>query len=283
MNLEERSKILQVKGACFNCLKTGHMSWNCPSDWRCKNCGGLHHKILCRQSSEKPKDSEVKITNTGLATSTETYLKTIMINVLASNGKQVKVRVLIDDGAQLSYISQDLIEELGLKSIGEVSLQHSLFGGVLTETQHHKKYELKMRYAREEKCMNFQLLDKKKLCGRIERLAVGPLMHELKRKKIFINDIGPGCPEINILIGANYSGKILVGRAVQMENGMTAVNSIFGWVLFGEPDSPSLESCAHLVTSSLLVQDISIEHLWQLEAIGIKDSVERKSQDDVRI
>ena len=42
---ETKKNILQKKGRCFGCLRSGHISKDCPA--RCYRCGGKHNLPLC--------------------------------------------------------------------------------------------------------------------------------------------------------------------------------------------------------------------------------------------
>lgn len=44
----------KVKGSrlCYNCLYPGHLTANCSSTANCFNCGGRHHTILCRSTTQ---------------------------------------------------------------------------------------------------------------------------------------------------------------------------------------------------------------------------------------
>ncbi len=46
---EKRFDVLRKSGLCFNCLRSGHMSKQCPSGG-CRQCGRRHNTIFCRES-----------------------------------------------------------------------------------------------------------------------------------------------------------------------------------------------------------------------------------------
>lgn len=81
------------------------------------------------------------------------------------------------------------------------------------------------------------LLDQDVICEVIPRIPKGPLLQELKRHKIWISDIGNDPWEIEILLGSDIYRKILTGEVIQLEGGLTAINTKLGWTLCGESDS----------------------------------------------
>ena len=57
---EDRRRILQRVGRCYVCLRKGHISRNCRSSMKCKNCRGRHHISICSQpSGEATRNSSV--------------------------------------------------------------------------------------------------------------------------------------------------------------------------------------------------------------------------------
>jgi len=202
-----------------------------------------------------------------------------MIEVIGPRGNR-KVRALLDDGAQRSYILKQTVEDLGLVATGNQNLFHTVFGGGQSQIQ-HQKYSVKCRTVREKEYHEFEVLDQQQICGKIERIPYGAWMHQLKSKNIWVSDIGYGSPEIEILIGSDVIVKIETGVSVQLQENLRAVESIFGWAVQGvNPATQYWNSASQLSVSvsDMFVSDLSVEQLWSLETIGIRDPSESKSK-----
>ncbi|GFU90969.1 DUF1758 domain-containing protein [Trichonephila clavipes] len=68
--------------------------------------------------------------------------------------------------------------------------------------------------------------------------------------------------EINLLIGADVLGKLLTGNSVELESGLTAVETKLGWTVFGKG------SCVKdniVTTLSMHSMNIPVNKLWELE------------------
>ena len=60
--------------------------------------------------------------------------------MLYSDSRKLNIRAVIDDGSQRMYISTYVGKFLDYKPTGIVSIAHSLFGGVNTQSQTHDIY-----------------------------------------------------------------------------------------------------------------------------------------------
>ncbi|GBN22898.1 hypothetical protein AVEN_254540-1 [Araneus ventricosus] len=57
------------------------------------------------------------------------------------------------------------------------------------------------------------------------RLPKEQILKELKRHKIWISDLGDGCPKIEMLLGSDVYSKVITGGVKQLKEGLTAVNT----------------------------------------------------------
>jgi len=107
-------------------------------------------------------------------------------------------------------------------------------------------------------------------------------MNELKRKQIWISDLGEGSPEIEVLLGADAFSKLMTGQTLSLSNGLTAIETALGWTLMGECKEmipTSIENLAMTVTD-MQITEASVDQLWNLEKIGICDPVETLSKTE---
>ncbi len=191
--------------------------------------------------------------------------------------KKRRVRMLLDCGSQKSYISEHIAKELGLKSKETVRVNHQLFGGAEVVGQPHKIYNLKVGDLNGTYALSIPLMDQPRICGGVSRVAEGQWMEELRRRGILLNDVDPSdSTEIDLLMGADYLGEILTGGIIQLQNGLTATETKFGWTIMGKQKanrSFAMTSLTMTLTSS------TVEELWRLETIGIMDPIEVKSKE----
>ncbi|GFT84327.1 DUF1758 domain-containing protein [Trichonephila clavipes] len=107
------------------------------------------------------------------------------------------------------------------------------------------------------------------ICGYIPKIEDKQVLNELKRKKIKFTDSFRKETEINLL------RKLLTGNSVELEFGLTAVETKLGWTVFGKG------SCVKdniVTTLSMHSMNIPVNKLWELEVLGISSPTEIEKQ-----
>lgn len=126
---EQKIKLLNKINFCTNCIYD-HDGAKCYSAKRCHKCNESHHTILhdyfANQSQsanyldlEHPEQQE-QHSNSNVYTSqrdelSEILLATALVKVTAADNSQHVMRALIDQGSQVSVISERAAQQLGLK------------------------------------------------------------------------------------------------------------------------------------------------------------------------
>ena len=122
----DRKNILLKYAKCFNCLASGHRSFQCKSRVNCSVCKGRHHVAIC---SNRSIDNVTSVKRDSLAQATSSVpsldpnatswvgntagsgekvaLQTALANVNAR--KECRVRVLFDNGSQKHSLPQRLL------------------------------------------------------------------------------------------------------------------------------------------------------------------------------
>lgn len=135
MSKEMKLKTVNNHQLCINCL-FNHNGNNCYSTKRCRKCHGNHHTVLhecftqqkpnftsgpTKQQSNYKKQEENKPQNNsnGVHASqrevSEILLATALVRVTSADSTQLVLRALIDQGSQLSLISERAAQQLGLE------------------------------------------------------------------------------------------------------------------------------------------------------------------------
>jgi len=195
-------------------------------------------------------------------------LKTLEVRIEGPEGI-ARVRELIDEGSQRSYIKRSLMSQLGLEAEGGEEIIHSLFSAVNTSAQHHERFKVTNQNVKGAGHMRLTVLDQVKICERIPRVESDTLLKELNHKGIFIQDVGSDFPDIKLLIGADSFQGLMTGQLVDLKNGLTAGETVLGWTIIGKP-STAHENIAMTVTNMSICSS-NVQQLWDLETIGIMD------------
>ena len=160
----KRKDILRRDRRCFLCLKRGHRAASCDKLTNCHNCNKRHLQSICDRSRVPPSDREQQNTSTpkikpndktqnkgareatvvgeirnqyvlttaNFSTKTSVVLQTATAYPQGNGAaKIVPVRILFDIGSQRTYITKDLKNRLGLKTIKTETLNLNTFGDKL--------------------------------------------------------------------------------------------------------------------------------------------------------
>ncbi|XP_071642242.1 uncharacterized protein [Temnothorax longispinosus] len=111
----ERKSIVESKNLCFNCLGN-HPITKCPSTKTCIICNAKHHSLL-HDGTSKPAVAEAS-TLTAVQHDDDRkaiLLATARLSITDRHGNQQPVRALIDQGSEVSLISEALAQRLKLQ------------------------------------------------------------------------------------------------------------------------------------------------------------------------
>ncbi|XP_072389317.1 uncharacterized protein [Diabrotica undecimpunctata] len=193
-------------------------------------------------------------------------------------GKSRHVRALIDTGSQKSYILKATAKFLGYQSKGKISLVHGLFGGS-NLMQNHDCYDVELNH--DTYSCTFEALDQAVICNSVSSIFDGPWTEELRKLNIEISDSYDSTP-IELLIGSDIAGKLYTGRRHILNCNLVAIETLLGWTLMGKIPVETHSNLA-MISLSLFVNNAPITNLWELDVLGIKDPMERKTRDETAL
>ncbi|GFV48757.1 integrase catalytic domain-containing protein [Trichonephila clavipes] len=129
--------------------------------------------------------------------------------------------------------------------------------------------------------------DQKNICSGISRINDSRVLQKLATHNIFISDSSANnklclfekySDEIHILLGSDIVGKF-TGEVKQLSEGLTAVNTRLGWTVMGKISCEfKFELENSLLVHSLFTNREKISNLWELDSIGMKNPIEKKSK-----
>ena len=147
---QKRLEIVKKANICFNCLGHHKIS-QCGSNFRCKRCKHKHHTSLCKPNHEEPKPRDedrddqgskdsrpeqpknmshatltpVSYHTTQNRTTTEVHPACLLQTAIAPVSVgcvRVHANILFDEGAQRSFITEDLAAKLNLQPVSSKNI-----------------------------------------------------------------------------------------------------------------------------------------------------------------
>ena len=304
-SIEERIRYVKIHGFCFNCLKRGHSVKSCNIQITCKKCNGRHHTLIHNRNPANTENLEVEdslgnspsgneqvnVMNVRNRSYYNSILPTASCLVKNSFGEFTVCRVMLDTGAEVNLITEELSRKLGLPrenlnlQIASVTSKTSSTKGkygltiasrfnkrekiqvdafVLPELMdYHPSSKIKLRSA--EKIKHFKLADPDyETPSKIDMiLGVDAFFEILKSDRWFLKDDGVWLHETTfgyIIAGGKFDDKSVVAR----------VNSI---------STVSDECLNKTLTEFWKIEDVNRE----IKPIDSEDQCERYFLDNTKL
>ncbi|CAK9801742.1 hypothetical protein ANTPLA_LOCUS2930 [Anthophora plagiata] len=253
----ERREIVRRHARCFNCLSRRHAVRECPSKHTCRICRKRHHSALHLDSdsdsrlttgnshsiapvetvARTPNDVISHQTSVNSTTRHSMLLTTASVTVGVPGGRRVLVRALIDQGSEVTFISENLAQLLRAKRI-RMPTSLIAIGGVSAGAPRHAAQIFVSHRASTNPSFGTVALILKSLTAYTPKPYpdVASFAH-LSDLEWADTDPAASTP-IDILIGADLYGDIIrEGVRKGSSGGPIAQNSIFGWIISGPRES----------------------------------------------
>ena len=307
-----RLAVVKNAGLCFNCLGR-HKVFQCPSKFTCRECRKKHHTSLCHAFTIEPapgsqptsavttstdqatpptvtttaqtirattqsQDTRTTAATTSLsAISTSVcLLKTAIANVSAGQ-TTVEGHILFDEGAQRSFITQELADQLQLQPNNYEHISVSSFGEQVSASKRLAVAAISIETLNKGH-IPISVLVVPKLAAPIRNsvrthldklpyLQGLPLAHPVTNDENF---------HISILIGADFYWQFIQDRIVRGD-GPTGVESRLGYLLSGPLPSPQVYiTCSQVLTLSCITELVDCDNFWQIESTAVKQNSDRE-------
>ena len=276
---DSRMKVVKDKRLCFNCLGK-HPVAKCSSSNRCLKCRRKHHTTICNsrpagnQPASLPTSSETAVlhSNTTLPDK-EVLLKTAIATVTSQSHVQTTANILFDEGAQKSFITEQLATQLNLKKETTETIYLSSFGSTTNKLQQVDVATVHV-VTDDRQTIPVRVL----IVPTISTPINNKLQHAVSKYPYLrgLKLAHPGTADssftISMLIGADFYWDLVEDHVVR-GNGPTAMKSKLGYLLSGpvhvQPDDSRATEHILNALATPLPADM-LERFWSLESMGIQ-------------
>ncbi|KAJ8983610.1 hypothetical protein NQ317_004248 [Molorchus minor] len=284
----ERFKAIKNKSRCLNCLSTTHLVKACDSDSVCTKCARKHHSLLHYAKSndgekvtpcpdpliispvESSTSNGADVTDNSvfagvIASSSTILLATAVVNILDISGSPVPIRMVIDCGSQVNFISEKCVQRLGLVRTHSSLAIRGLNQQPAAKSRGVTNCSLRSRTRDHLKLVvEAQIISN--ICSDMPSVTLSTqswdhLLH-LKLADPYFYHKQP----IDMLLGAGVFPQILLGNIIPgNHNTPTALDTIFGYILMGKVDNiGDLDNSCLFVENAL---EDCVKRFWELEQI----------------
>jgi len=291
-----KKAIITKAGLCYNCLSSSHRSADCPSKFRCRHCGGKHHTTICEKSDKqqnipsapspgnKESPSPGNTSESVHATFTPTQMGYEYPILLKTAVSQVKVgnlsrdaNILLDEGAQRSFITKDLADDLGAKPVSTQNISMSSFGSTEHSLRRLEVTTVDVITEQGDK-IPLRVLVVPHIATPLKRQHNADInnMPHLRGLRL-AHPVSSGNFSINLLIGADHYWDIVQDTIIRGDRGPTAMQSKLGYLLSGPIGSRGKQDSATTILhiAAHKEEEFDVKKFWSIESLG------KSSNDDL--
>ena len=305
-DFEERKEIVRRNRLCFKCLVKGHNIRNCRNKRNCFNCkASNHHTAICGKYDRKRKFEEnvesINQVSNFIGSQTTVLLQTASGVASDNRGKRsVPVKVVLDSGAERTYITEKLVRLLKLNPNSSKNVVLNTFGDPEGKSVTLKDYSFCVKNPKRDCNLYLTGFAVPVICVPLTVYDVNVIEASFPLfKDLCFSDTELNTREIDLLIGMDYYWSVVEDENIRCDTeGLVAVNSKLGWLLSGplrsskENESSTVKLATHTMFISFNenereVKELNnqVEKFWDLDTLGIRDneiSVYDKFMNDVK-
>lgn len=294
---DARRCFAQENGLCFICLYNNHSAKACKTNFKCHLCKKRHHTLLHPSSVSQPmgensmrsdesdvetegatasstrveKSSEqtvVSCVSTGNCKET-VLLTTALVKAKSKNGTYLNMRALLDQGSQGSFITESMVQYLGLKKTLNKHTVTGVGGNNNLLSKATVTLHLKSRI-NPSVCIKVSAYVLKSITSLLPSVEATPV----EWVSLTADDLAD--PEyykpnkIDVLLGAEiYSQVIRAGIKRSTGGRVLAQDTTLGWIISGVVETETSSgaetlSCITVMHVSIQADDF-LKKFWELE------------------
>lgn len=283
MSAPDRRRMAADKSLCFICLLAGHQARACQDvRRRCSHCDQKHNSLLhdpdapTRASQQQQPAVQAHTSSAMSGQRTRVLLATAIVNVRDNGGEIRQMRALLDQGAEASFISENAAQTLQLPRSNERVEVEGLGGVNAGRSTQSMVICVSDRFG-----SGYSVDVAALVIPRINNQGGERVMNSNQcpaRLWPHTSDLEMADPEfmqlhpIDILLGGEVYGKLLMSGVRQHAGLPTAQNTHLGWILSGPMQQPQHVStkASHVIVSHHTSVDDQLARFWQLEEITTK-------------
>ncbi|KAH7983790.1 hypothetical protein HPB52_014359 [Rhipicephalus sanguineus] len=293
LSADDKRVRLRNNNCCFRCGTRNHIARLCKKSYSliCGTCRRRHLTILCELSKpvdglppttesvalERPSLPSLRTVTTAQSThigSTAVLLQTGRIWAECGN-RRLLVRVLLDSGSQRSYIREDADRKLQCSVVGREELSLITFGNSKSQRRlRAERVSVRLRSQFDDAAVELEALTIPEICSVTSPPLENNILQALIAKEYKVADACQADTwkedDITFLIGCDAYWRVTTGKIDRINERLTAIDTIFGWMVQGPIKSDlRFPSSALFVSSSDSAADLDVPSMWCLDAIGI--------------
>lgn len=307
LSVSQRIAKVKEKNVCFNCLRRGHRVSDCSSKKSCLKCNRRHHSLLHLEEMDQPpkNSSEIKQlpspavpvpksasaaqvpdppvpackpstsgastnaahSNVPVKPTSQVFLLTALVNVMDQDLLPHTCRALLDNGSQVSFITQSLANALRM-SMNEVSVPITGIGSAKSTVKQMGTVQVRSR------CNNFILslscLVSPKITGPLPSFTINIDTWNIPEGIQLADPTFHRANSIDMLIGMDHFYDIMKSGYMKLSDDLPGLHdSHFGWLVGGNY-CEGLRSGIVLRSLTVSTDPVNklVQKFWEIESVA---------------
>ncbi|GFY30358.1 DUF1758 domain-containing protein [Trichonephila clavipes] len=128
--------------------------------------------------------------------------------------------------------------------------------------------------------MCLEVLSEEKICNCVPKITHKQILNNLRELNIEFSDSFSEDLEIDLLVGSNVLGRILMKKCCELDSGLSVVETKLGNTVLGMQDDVCHIDRNVMTTLSMYVRNIKLTDLWSLENLGILNQTLEESKQN---
>lgn len=226
----ERLEIVKSKNLCSNCLRP-HKRADCKSRYSCKTCKKTHNTLLHLNTASNVAQADLPINALCAIKGKKVLLATAIVSAEGRNGSTVALKVLIDQGSQNSFVSENAVQLLGAKK-EKINATISGIGQQTQNASYAVSLNIKPRFS-SEFALNVNAIVLTKLANLTDNIENDGTYRHLDGL-VLADPAYLKTNEIDIILGASEFAKIIKPGLIKNNlDEPVAQQTELGWILSG--------------------------------------------------
>lgn len=263
LTIDDRLKTANENHVCFGCLKRAgreHRLETCSRRHRCTKwengaqCEHFHNPLLHQSNT-------IRIGVAAVADKQGALLPVISATICGQNGIQKRGNILLDTGAQISLIRNDVAAILGLTG-KNTCITITKVGGE-EETIRTNEYRVPVTSLEDSKIYSIKAIGIPSISDEIAAVQTSQITELLSLTN---EKIRRGKGQVDLLIGIDHA-HMHTGQTRQAGQ-LVARRTPLGWVVFG--GSPGDDQTANRILLVKYAMPVDLSDFWKTETMGVE-------------
>ncbi|XP_058448937.1 uncharacterized protein LOC131428894 [Malaya genurostris] len=291
LSMQQRLAKVRERNMCFNCLRKGNRSKDCPSDRTCSKCKRHQHSLLHAEDKSKSMIEEQKVTSQSTPTdkvlvpecnsqdavnltsanccnanmpTLQVLLLTAVVDIFDQDNKVHPCRILLDSASQVNLISKAMVRSLGLNQFHS-NVTVAGVNNTRTHASTGSVIHIRSRYSSFE--ANIKCLVTENVTAELPTSTINIRQWELPPEIQLADPSFNHSGKVDLLLGNQLFLKLLLPGEVQLADNLPILRETqFGWVVGGGCDASVISETIVNSHSAILKElNQSVKRFWEVE------------------